>query len=47
MITRDIGKTCRKGVDHVIEELLRIYEENRLNRGQPESLFNPTLIFTD
>ena len=31
----------------MIEELLRIYEENRLNRGQPESLFNPTLIFNE
>lgn len=31
----------------MIEELLRIYEENQLNRGQPESLFNPTLIFNE
>ena len=29
----------------MIDELLRIYEESRLNRGQPESTFNPTLIF--
>lgn len=31
----------------MIEELLCIYEESRLNRGQPESLFNPTLIFNE
>ena len=31
----------------MIEELLHIYEESRLNPGQPESLFNPTLIFDE
>lgn len=31
----------------MIEELLRIYDESRLNRGQPESIFNPTLIFNE
>lgn len=31
----------------MIDELLHIYEESRLNRGQPESLFNPTLIFNE
>ena len=31
----------------MIDELLRIYEESRLNRGQPECLFNPTLIFNE
>jgi len=31
----------------MIEELLRIYEESRLNQGKPESLFNPTLIFNE
>lgn len=31
----------------MIEELLRIYEESRLNAGKPESLFNPTLIFNE
>jgi hypothetical protein len=32
-----------KEVDQMIEELLRLYEESRLNRGQPECLLNPTL----
>ena len=40
-------RPAAKGVDQVIEELLCIYEESRLNRGQPESLFNPTLIFNE
>lgn len=31
----------------MIEELLHIYEESRLNQGKPESLFNPTLIFNE
>jgi len=31
----------------MIDELLRIYEESRLNREQPESIFNPTLIFNE
>ena len=31
----------------MIDELLQIYEESRLNQGQPESLFNPTLIFNE
>jgi hypothetical protein len=31
----------------MIDELLRIYDESRLNRGQPESLVNPTLIFNE
>ena len=31
----------------MIEELLHIYEESLLNRGQPASLFNPTLIFNE
>ena len=31
----------------MIDDLLHIYEESRLNRGQPESLFNPTLIFNE
>lgn len=31
----------------MIDELLRIYDESRLNQGQPESLFSPTLIFNE
>jgi len=31
----------------VIAELLRIYDESRLNHGKPECLFNPTLIFNE
>lgn len=31
----------------MIEELLRIYEESRLNPAQPECLFNPTLVFNE
>ncbi len=31
----------------MIDELLHIYEESRLNQGQPESIFNPTLIFNE
>ncbi len=31
----------------MINELMRVWEGSRLNRGQPESLFNPTLIFNE